>query len=290
MLADARPVAVITSTALAAELGTAHRFLLLDGARAASTGNDEVSVGRPDSPAYVTYTSGSTGQPKGTINSHRGPVNYIRHMIAARRLHPGERVLQFTSFGFDGSVRDTLGTLAFGGTIVLLDDESAREPSALLAALREERASLILSVVPTMLRRLVQAALEEGGLLGTLRLVMVGGERLLRTDVEAARRAFGADLEVVNQYGATECSMVASDYVVPSVIPERSALPVGKPIANEVAATSKVVPSVGALATNSALMLPVAPGLFSVTTATFQRSLSFGASARERMSAPVPGV
>jgi hypothetical protein len=61
-------------------------------------------------------------------------------------------------------------------------------------------------------------------------------------------------------------------------------------VVNEVATKRSVCPSGGLFATCSAPMLPVAPALFSVTTATFQRSPSFGPTRRARMSAPVPGV
>lgn len=235
VIADARPALIVTLQSLVDDLGHVEHLLLMDAAapHIAAVASESFSAGTPDSLAYVTYTSGSTGGPKGVLSHHRGAANYIAYMISARHLEPGERVLQFTSLSFDGSVRDTIGTLIFGGAIVLLDDESARDPLALLAAIRDERATLILCIVPTMLRALTRAALDGGSGKPGIRLIMVGGEALLRDDVEKARQAFGADLQIVNQYGATECSMVAADYPVPAELPAGTTdLPIGRPIAN----------------------------------------------------------
>lgn len=235
VLADARPSLVITLRALAGDLDTSIRVLQLEDVAdpTAAIGAGSGSAGRPGSLAYVTYTSGSTGQPKGVLIPHRGAVNYIAQMIARRQLQAGDRALQSASLSFDGSVRDTVGVLAFGGTIILLDDERAHDPLALLAAIRDQGVTVILTIVPTMLRALACAALEEDLAGHTLRLIMVGGEPLLRTDVERTRQAFGPGVQIVNQYGATECSMATTNYTVPAELPAAPAsLPVGRPIAN----------------------------------------------------------
>lgn len=233
MIADANPVLTLTMASLISDLPADIPALCLDARIAASAVPGNLPTAHPDDAAYVIYTSGSTGQPKGSIALHRGAANYIQDMIRVRELKPGEHVLQFTPFSFDASVRDTLGVLAFGGTILLMDDEQMRDPAALLGAIKNGHANVILSIVPTMLRTLSEAAIEAGPFQNALRLIMVSGEVLTVSDIKKARQAFGPDLQIINQYGPTECSMISTTFMVPPVIPaEWVTIPIGKPIAN----------------------------------------------------------
>ncbi len=233
MIADSKPALVLTTSLLVSDLVADIPVLCLDTDDAVNTVSNDLPITNPDDIAYVIYTSGSTGQPKGSIAFHRGAVNYIQHMIRARGLKPGERVLQFTSFSFDPSVRDTLGALAFGGTILLIDDDHSRDPAVLLEIIKRDDANVILSIMPTMLRALSDAAIESGSFQHSLRLIMVSGEVLTVSDVEKVRQAFGLDVEIVNQYGPTGCSMISTTFTVPAEIPsDWATIPIGKPIAN----------------------------------------------------------
>src|SRR5689334_23845783 len=112
----------------------------------------------PEQLAYVFYTSGSTGQPKGVLTSHRGVVNYLTFNTKAYELSDADTVLQLASLSFDASVRDILNPLVAGARLVLVNNIDARDPEALLSKMSEQRVTCLLSVVPSLLHALTEAA------------------------------------------------------------------------------------------------------------------------------------
>ena len=82
--------------------------------------------------AYVIYTSGSTGQPKGVAIAHTSAVNLLEWQRARDGFRQGARTLQFTSLSFDVSVQEIFSTLVSGGTLVMVADETRRNPLTLL--------------------------------------------------------------------------------------------------------------------------------------------------------------
>ncbi|HTQ81481.1 MAG TPA: amino acid adenylation domain-containing protein, partial [Thermoanaerobaculia bacterium] len=190
----------------------------------------------PENLAYLVYTSGSTGRPKGVLGTHRGAASYLRFLLAAYGVGPVDRVLQLPALTFDASVRDLIGPLAAGAAVVLVDAEQAKNPAALLAVMARWRITRLLSVVPTMLRGWIEAAPEEASLdglgrPGTVRSLLVSGERLYLADAVGARERFGPELEIVNQYGPTECTMTSSYHRVARMADGRGEAPLGRPIA-----------------------------------------------------------
>ncbi|HEU0077120.1 MAG TPA: amino acid adenylation domain-containing protein, partial [Longimicrobiaceae bacterium] len=183
-----------------------------------------------DSLAYVIYTSGSTGRPKGVLATHGGAVNYLSFLADEYGVGPADTVLQLATASFDASVRDILGPLTTGAKLVLVRPDAAAEPRRLVAAIHEHGVTGIMAIVPSLLRPLVDAAEAEGGA-GTLRLLLLSGEALPVADVRRAHRVFGAGVRVVNQWGATECTMSSTLHTVTD--PEEAVIaPVGRPIRN----------------------------------------------------------
>ncbi len=236
ILQDANPALVITQSAQAIQLPDHCQKICLDAeADAIRACPDRGGAGASDGDAiiYVTYTSGSTGRPKGVVNVQRGVLNYLHHLVRTFQLKAGERVIQLMPLSFDAACRDTLGVLAFGGTVILTDDEQMRNPDFISATIVEQRITCILSIVPTMLRAVARLASARGAQENQLRLIMPSGEDLQVMDVELARNAFGKNVRIINQYGPTECSMIATMYPVPAAFPDDiQAVPIGKPISN----------------------------------------------------------
>ena len=204
MLVDAAPPVVVTHSAYASAFPTA---IALDAARAAldaepaTAPHDSSTL---DNAAYVLYTSGSTGVPKGVTVPHRGVHNRIAWMQEAYRLEPTDRVLQKTPYGFDVSVWEFFWPLVTGATLVLAAPGGHRDPEYLYRLIVREGVTT-LHFVPTMLRRFLDTA-PEGGSLGRVRLVLCSGEAL---PADAARRFLAAwpGVELHNLYGPTEASI-----------------------------------------------------------------------------------
>jgi amino acid adenylation domain-containing protein len=186
----------------------------------------------PGDPAYVVSTSGSSGEPKAVLCQHAGVANYLAAYLAETyRLGGGDTVLQLAAPSFDASVRDIFGPLTVGARVVLLGQEEARSFPALTAAIRRYRVDAILSIVPTLLRALLEELEKEAQGCGSVRLVLLSGERLFAADGARARTVFGGALEIVNQYGPTECTMTSTYFRVPEEL-GTEAVPLGEPIPN----------------------------------------------------------
>ena len=89
---------------------------------------NRVALTAPHHLAYVLYTSGSTGQPKGVEMPHRALVNLVNWQRSTSAMRVGNRTLQFASLGFDVSFQEIFSTLTSGGTLVLVADEIRKEP------------------------------------------------------------------------------------------------------------------------------------------------------------------
>ncbi|MBV9775157.1 MAG: AMP-binding protein, partial [Gemmatimonadetes bacterium] len=168
---------------------------------------------------------------KGVLTPHRGVVNYLAFLADEYGIDARDTILQLATVSFDASIRDILGPLSSGARLVLVRAEETAEPARLLARVREHGVTGIMAIVPTLLRPLLDAAEAEGGAGASLRLLLLSGEPLPVADVRRAHGAFGAGLRVVNQWGATECTMSSTFHTVADDEAGTIA-PVGRPIHN----------------------------------------------------------
>nr|WP_281396910.1 non-ribosomal peptide synthetase [Streptomyces olivoverticillatus] len=193
---------------------------------------DRTGLLTPDHLAYVIYTSGSTGRPKGVAIRHRGVVSYLAYLHGLTGLGADDRVLNLASLSFDPSVRDIFGTLTAGARLVLVPPQAAKDPYALLTALARYRVTVLLSLVPTMLSALADAAEDRTAVpLETLRLGLVSGEALTGAHISRAALV-GADWQLVNMYGPTESTMTATYQPVDLGTARNARVPIGRPIVN----------------------------------------------------------
>ena len=235
MVEDSLPSAIVTLSHLCNQLPDRFKKICLDtesGAINGYEGGRLTSITDNDSLAYVIYTSGSTGRPKGVMNVHKGIVNFLLHMSQKYQLNDADRVIQLTSISFDLSVLDILGTLTYGGTTFIMDDNNMRDPNHIVTAIEDYRATVV-SCVPTMIRALSESALAGKKKNNSLRMIISAGEVLLDADVKLARKAFGESIKMVNIYAPSECSVSQTDYDVPAELPNQlQVVPLGKPIRN----------------------------------------------------------
>lgn len=189
------------------------------------------TVNDPDSLAFVFYTSGSTGKPRGVMATQHSAVNYLSFIVRNYEVSGADTVLQTASLSFDASVRDILAPIIAGAKLVLVPDSEVKDPFALLSRIKHHDVTCILSITPTMLRTLTDAVAETGNTRETLRLILTSGESLPLSECARVRAVLGERVSIVNQYGATECTMSSTQYRVPESQSSGMAL-VGKPIAN----------------------------------------------------------
>ena len=181
--------------------------------------------------AYVLFTSGSTGKPKGVAMPHRTLANLIAWQLEIGTAPPGARTLQFAPLGFDVSFQEMFSTLAAGGTLVLVDEATRRDPAELLRFIARERIERIF--VPfVILDQLAAASAREGTAPSHLREIFTAGEALV---VTPAIRTFFSRIpgcRLHNHYGPTE-SHVVTAFTLPSDPAEWPGRPsIGRPIAN----------------------------------------------------------
>ncbi|WP_225409748.1 non-ribosomal peptide synthetase/type I polyketide synthase [Stigmatella hybrida] len=231
MLSDARPRVVVTDQTRCEQLPEAWRTepVLIESLKD-TAGVPGLEPGlQGDDVSHLVYTSGSTGAPKGIIGHHAGILNYAGYLERTYQIGPQDTALQLASASFDASLRDMLLPVLMGAPVVFADGDRGRDPEELLAAIEHHRVTLLPSVVPSLLRLLIAAAGSRPRALGTVRLILCSGERLLATDIERAREVFGAGVQIVNQYGPTECTLT-STYHIASAQDATGVVPAGRPI------------------------------------------------------------
>ncbi len=180
----------------------------------------------PQQLAYVIYTSGSTGKPKGVLIQHQGVVNYLQWAMAAYPFDAGSGAPLAASLAFDATITALWGPLCAGKTVDLLPEQD--EIEVLAQRLGQERYSL-LKVTPAHMEALKQ--LVDPDQIGPSRAFVIGGEALLQQHV-AFWHAHAPHLRLINEYGPTETVVGCVVYEDAAPAPERTAVPIGRPIAN----------------------------------------------------------
>jgi amino acid adenylation domain-containing protein len=185
------------------------------------------SLALPDDPAYLLYTSGSTGAPKGVVQSHRNVLFGIANHIRNFGITPVDRMSVLTSFGYDMAVTDLFGALLSGAAAVPVDIRT--HGLGHLADRLARGGVTIYHSTPTVYRYLC-ASLGAEGKLPAIRAVLLGGEEVIRHDVELARRHFAPDAVFVNGYGTTEISFATQYHVPAGVTVDEAVVPIGHPL------------------------------------------------------------
>lgn len=177
--------------------------------------------------AYILYTSGSTGAPKGVMISHRTIFTFIDWAVETFRMTPEDRVTSQAPLHFDLSTFDLYATIKAGATIILVGERLAALPVQLAALLQNERVT-ITYLVPSILSFMVNYGKLDAHDTSRLRIVLFAGEvfpiKYLRRLVAAIPQA-----EYFNLYGPTETNVCTYYKVQPAdLAPDREKpLPIG---------------------------------------------------------------
>ncbi|GGP09341.1 hypothetical protein GCM10012278_44650 [Nonomuraea glycinis] len=160
-----------------------------------------------DDPAYVIYTSGSTGVPKGVLVEHGSLAGRVRWMREAYDLRPDDRVVQFASLSFDAHAEELYPALTAGAAVHLLPGGALSLPAALRDPAGREVTVLDL---PTAYWHRLTESFDDVSWPEGLRLVILGGEQVHATAVGRWRDRFGDRIRLVNTYGPTEATIIAT--------------------------------------------------------------------------------
>ncbi|SFY30208.1 non-ribosomal peptide synthetase, partial [Pseudomonas sp. NFACC47-1] len=179
-----------------------------------------------ESIAYIMYTSGSTGQPKGVLVPHRA-INRLVINNGYADFNAHDRIAFASNPAFDASTMDVWGALLNGGQVVVIDHETLLEP-ARFAQVLVDTGVTVLFVTTAIFNQYVQLIPEA---IGGLRILLCGGER---ADAASFRRllSLAPGLRLVHCYGPTETTTYATTLEVKAVAEHAQSVPIGGPISN----------------------------------------------------------
>ncbi|WP_372411463.1 amino acid adenylation domain-containing protein [Streptomyces luteireticuli] len=215
----------------------------LDGIEADAeegSGAPRAVTGSPADPAYVAFTSGTTGRPKPVAIPHRGVVRLVLSEPELPPPGPGDRVLHAYGLSSDASTIEIWCALLTGACLVLADREELLSPTALEELFRTQEVTV--AYLTTSVFHLL--ARTRPGAMSGLRFVSAGGEAM---DPRLANAVLAAcpDTTVVNFYGPTENSVVSTAHVLSPLPEDATHVPLGRPYG---ASTAHVLRADGSVA------------------------------------------
>ncbi|BBY63828.1 non-ribosomal peptide synthetase [Mycolicibacterium helvum] len=180
-----------------------------------------------DDLAYVLFTSGSTGEPKGVELTHDAVMNTLEYLYRHFDIGPSDRALALSHLESDMSVPDVFGTLRAGGALVVVDEEDRRDPDT-WARLIQQHSVTVVNFLPGWLEML----LEVGGDLSALRVVLAGGD-VIRPELVQALRRRSPGVRFAGLGGATETAVHGTLFEVVGDPPSQwPSIPYGVPFPN----------------------------------------------------------
>jgi amino acid adenylation domain-containing protein len=235
MIEDSQPSVILTQAKHLAKLPENTARVVWAGADGDATEigkesrENPASHVTPDDVAYIIYTSGSSGKPKGVMGTHRGAVNRFDWMWQTYPFAADEVCCQKTSLSFVDSIWEIFGPTLAGVKSVIVSDEIVKDPPRFVDFLAAQHVTRIV-LVPSLLRTMLEIFPNLQSRLPRLKYWVTSGEAL---GVELAQRFTAAvpDAALINLYGSSEVAADSTFYRVEKDT-KVSSIPIGRPIAN----------------------------------------------------------
>ncbi len=233
------PRIVLTDTvaaAVAAESGVSCLDVESTGFGWTGTPLPPLRVPHPRSLAYVVFTSGSSGVPKGVMIEHQSLGNTTREAVRAYGFTAADRVLQFNSLSFDTAYEEIFPSFAVGAALVLRGPETAASAEHFWQHCAATGITVV-DLTPAFWQELVDTAVRDPAKIGDVRLVILGGDRLPPDTVAAWQATAGLQerCTLMTSYGPTETTIIVSAGVAASAAAggqTREEIPIGEVISN----------------------------------------------------------
>jgi aspartate racemase len=189
------------------------------------------AVAGPHNAAYVLYTSGSTGKPKGVVVEHQNVVNYAMVAIETYGITASERIMQFFSLNFDGSVEELFPPWFAGGTVILRTEEVSSSIDVCLDFIWTRQISMVCLPTAYWHEWVHAMGKNSNDLPSCLKTVLVGGEAASSAAYRNWKKQARDRVKWFNGYGPTERTVVTTVFS-PGDQEIVDKMPIGIPIAN----------------------------------------------------------
>ncbi len=231
ILADVQPRLILTETSSMADalFANTDEQVVLDRSKVDAVNTRANTPARGPDPkgvAYIMYTSGSTGLPKGVPILHESLSNYVHGLSEVSGIESQDRHLQFSSLSSDFSIEEIFVTLANRAALILRTQDMI-DPDVFLDRIECMRISIV--SLPTSFFSVLTARLASRALPACVRAVLIGGEAVKAAHLKLWNEAVGDSVKLINTYGPTEAAVVSTAVELKRhMLP----IPIGKPLAN----------------------------------------------------------
>ena len=200
----------------------------LDELSTLSESPPEAEMISTDDLAYIMFTSGSTGMPKGIMHTHASGIAHARSSIELYGLDEKDRIAGHAPLHFDISTMAYLTSPMVGATTIIIPDTYTKFPASLTQMLENEKVSIWYSVPFALIQILTMGAMEKRDLTA-IRWVLYGGDPFSPRQVRELMDKL-PDARFCNVYGPAETNQCTYYYIPDSMHPEDGAIPIGTPL------------------------------------------------------------